>query len=41
MMPKLLDRADLQRHNRRVGLILVASMLLLYVIAVIGVIVLK
>jgi hypothetical protein len=41
MMPKLLGRADLQRHNRRVGLMLVASMLLLYLIAVIGIVVLN
>ena len=41
MMPRLLERADVQRQNRRVGLILVASLLLLYLIAVIGVIVLN
>ena len=41
MMPRLLERADMQRQNRRVGLILVASLLLLYLIAVIGVIVLN
>ncbi|MGH8058590.1 MAG: hypothetical protein ACREOH_15340 [Candidatus Entotheonellia bacterium] len=41
MTQRLTDRPDVQRTNRRLGIILLASLALLYSVAVIGVIVLN
>lgn len=41
MTQKLLGREEVQHQNRRLGLILVASLVLLYLIAIVGVIVLN
>ena len=40
-MPGIPERKDVRRQNRRVGMILVASLIALYIVAVIGVIVLN
>jgi hypothetical protein len=37
----MIDHRDIQRQNRRVGLIIVASLVLLYLIAIVGVLVLN
>ena len=40
-MPGIPEREELRRHNRRVGMILIASLIALYIVAVIGVLVLN